>query len=51
MVILGIDPGMAITGYGVIESGNNTLKVIDYGVITTPSTLKHLKVGDHIRGA
>lgn len=40
MVILGIDPGMAITGYGVIESGNNTLKVIDYGVITTPSTLE-----------
>ena len=34
MVILGIDPGYAIIGYGVIESENN--QVIDYGAITTP---------------
>ncbi|HZJ58117.1 MAG TPA: crossover junction endodeoxyribonuclease RuvC [Clostridia bacterium] len=40
MVILGIDPGLAIVGYGVIESRNNALKAIDYGVITTPSTLE-----------
>ncbi len=35
MVILGIDPGFAIIGYGVIEKDRD-IKVIDYGVITTP---------------
>ncbi|MGI5850826.1 MAG: crossover junction endodeoxyribonuclease RuvC [Caldicoprobacterales bacterium] len=40
MVILGIDPGMAIVGYGVIENCNHKLKAIDYGVITTPSTME-----------
>jgi len=37
MIILGIDPGFAITGFGVIEKKDNTLKVLDYGVITTPA--------------
>lgn len=40
MVILGIDPGMAIVGYGVIEEKNNSLIPIDYGAITTPSTME-----------
>jgi crossover junction endodeoxyribonuclease RuvC len=42
VVILGIDPGMAITGYGVIESdkNNNKMKVLDYGVVTTPSDME-----------
>lgn len=35
MVILGIDPGYAIIGYGVIEAEDN-IKVLDYGAITTP---------------
>ncbi len=35
MVILGIDPGFAIIGYGVIEK-DREIKVVDYGVITTP---------------
>ena len=35
MVILGIDPGYAIIGFGVIDSSKNN-EVIDYGVITTP---------------
>lgn len=39
MVILGIDPGMAIVGYGVIEVINNTLKAVDYGTITTSSKM------------
>ena len=37
MRILGIDPGVAIVGYGVIEYNKNTFKVIDYGKITTPA--------------
>ena len=40
MIILGIDPGMAIVGYGVVEEKNNVLKPIDYGAITTPSTME-----------
>lgn len=36
MVILGIDPGFAIIGYGVIEQDSGKLSAIDYGVITTP---------------
>ena len=35
MIILGIDPGYAIVGYGLIDSSRNNA-VIDYGVITTP---------------
>ena len=35
MVILGIDPGYAIVGWGVLEYQNNRFKVLDYGAITT----------------
>lgn len=36
MVILGIDPGLAIVGFGIIEKDKFNTEVIDYGVITTP---------------
>lgn len=35
MIILGIDPGYAIVGYGVIEYKNNHFSVVDYGAILT----------------
>lgn len=35
MVILGIDPGYAITGYAFIDYTKNKFKVLDYGMITT----------------
>ena len=35
MRILGIDPGLACTGFGVIEVVNNQMKFIDYGVVKT----------------
>ncbi len=35
MKILGIDPGYAILGYGVIEKIGNKFKACDYGAITT----------------
>ena len=35
MIILGIDPGFAIVGYGIVEKTNTGIRVIDYGVITT----------------
>ena len=37
MRILGIDPGLAIIGYAVIDKADNgILTVVDYGMITTP---------------
>jgi len=35
MIILGIDPGYAILGWGVIEKTGNHFKAIDYGAVTT----------------
>ena len=35
MIILGIDPGLADTGYGIIVKDKNNLSLIDYGCITT----------------
>lgn len=35
MIILGIDPGYAIVGWGVIEYMSNRFTVIDYGAVTT----------------
>ncbi|MPN32736.1 Crossover junction endodeoxyribonuclease RuvC [bioreactor metagenome] len=43
MIILGIDPGIAIVGYGIMEYKNNKFRVIDYGAITTPSTMNTTK--------
>ncbi|MDY0236669.1 MAG: crossover junction endodeoxyribonuclease RuvC [Gudongella sp.] len=39
MIILGIDPGIATVGYGLIESLGNKLSILEYGTIqTTPDT-------------
>lgn len=35
IIILGIDPGIAIVGYGLVECIGNRFKVIDYGSIRT----------------
>jgi len=37
--VLGIDPGTATTGFGLITENNIGLQVIDYGVISTPPDL------------
>ena len=36
-LVLGIDPGTAITGYGLVWGEGDDLRLVDYGVITTPS--------------
>ena len=36
MIILGIDPGLAIVGWGVIEYQNAKFRTIAYGSINTP---------------
>lgn len=38
MIILGIDPGLANTGWGVIFSGADGLRCVAYGCVTTGSS-------------
>ena len=35
MIVLGIDPGYAIIGYGVLDTNKQNM-LLDYGAITTP---------------
>lgn len=35
MIILGIDPGFAIVGYGAVEYKGNKFKTVEYGAVTT----------------
>ncbi len=37
MLVVGIDPGTATTGYGLVAETNSGISVVDYGVITTPA--------------
>lgn len=39
MIILGIDPGLAIVGWGVLEYNGNRFRPLGYGSILTPSTM------------
>lgn len=39
MLVLGIDPGTAITGYGLVREDEEGLTLVDYGVITTAAGL------------
>lgn len=46
MIIIGIDPGYAIVGIGVIEYRGNKFRTIEYNAITTPAgmpTVERLK--------
>lgn len=40
MRVLGIDPGTATTGYGIIEKTAGRLVVVDYGTINTPARME-----------
>ena len=39
MRILGIDPGYATTGFGILQAERASVQLINYGTITTPTTL------------
>ena len=41
MRVLGIDPGLAYVGFGVVDFNNNKLSLVSYGVIETASTESH----------
>lgn len=40
MIILGVDPGIAIVGWGVIEYDNGKMRAVGYGAITTSSDMR-----------
>ncbi len=39
MLVLGVDPGTATTGYGLVRERSGRLEALDYGVITTSKDL------------
>jgi crossover junction endodeoxyribonuclease RuvC len=40
MLVLGIDPGTATTGYGLVnEDDNGSLHAVSYGIISTPASM------------
>jgi crossover junction endodeoxyribonuclease RuvC len=40
MLVLGIDPGTAITGYGLVRKEGDDLTLVDYGTITTSKQMR-----------
>jgi crossover junction endodeoxyribonuclease RuvC len=58
VIVLGIDPGTASTGYGVVESAGSRLRALEEGVISTrpgvPLELRlldiHARVGELLDG-
>lgn len=37
MIVLGVDPGTAVTGYGVVERSGGRLRAVDFGTLETPA--------------
>ncbi len=48
MIVLGIDPGYAIVGYGILEYDGNCFRVLDYGSIQTKAGEDFVKRIDQI---
>ena len=57
MIVLGIDPGTATTGYGLVKESPEGAELVTYGAILTPKTAPmgermiqiYQQVGDLIR--
>lgn len=45
MIVLGIDPGSVICGYGVVEANGSNFKLVEYGVINA----KKINSDFHVR--
>jgi crossover junction endodeoxyribonuclease RuvC len=52
MLIMGVDPGFATTGYGIVEYKENKFSLLDYGIVTTeagtPFAHRLLKLDERI---
>lgn len=42
MRVLGIDPGLAITGYAILDNIEQKMRIVDYGCIRTKATMDHV---------
>ncbi len=51
MIVLGIDPGTAATGYGLVERSGSRLRAVDYGCVQTVAELEPAKRLLYIHGA
>ena len=53
MRILGIDPGIAIVGFGLIESDRGAMRMLQYGAVTTeaglPLATRLMQIEDDMR--
>ena len=53
MRILGIDPGIAIVGFGLIESDRGAMRMLQYGAVTTeaglPLATRLVQIDDDMR--
>ncbi|NLG33226.1 MAG: crossover junction endodeoxyribonuclease RuvC [Syntrophomonadaceae bacterium] len=53
MLVLGIDPGTARMGYGLVQYLDGKIKLINYGLITTSSSMtvaeRLLKINDQLQ--
>lgn len=50
MLVLGVDPGASATGYGMVAYSDGALQAIEYGSITTSSTVPFPSRLQHIFG-
>lgn len=39
MLVLGVDPGTAITGFGLVRVDSGALEAVSFGTLTTPSAM------------
>jgi len=51
MIILGVDPGTATMGYGILEKTGNRFRALAYGALETPKTMPtHERLRELYRG-
>jgi crossover junction endodeoxyribonuclease RuvC len=48
MLVLGVDPGSRITGFGLVEKSNNDLNIVNYGQVRPPAKTPFYQKIHHI---
>ena len=46
MRVIGVDPGLAVTGFGIVDKINNAISAHSYGTICPP---KGVQLADRLR--
>ncbi len=54
MLVLGIDPGTALCGYGLVRADGDEMSLVAYGAVSTPSKMplaeRLLQIHEELRG-